>query len=147
MKQWQNTSEVIKWLQNIKNKKLHTLTVFDIQEFYPSIGEKLLKDAVLFANINRKDIEVIFHCRRSLLFHNNEPWIKKDNNGDFDVTMRSYDGPEVFELAGLFMLNMLSKKFDKDNIGLYRDDGLSVFKNYNGHQNYKVRKKMTDLFK
>ena len=110
-------------------------------------GEKLLKDAVLFANISRKDIEVIFHCRRSLLFHNNEPWIKKDNNGDFDVTMRSYDGPEVFELAGLFMLNMLSKKFDKDNIGLYRDDGLSVFKNYNGHQNYKVRKKMTDLFK
>ena len=141
--QWQNTSEVKKWFQNI----IHTFTIFDIQEFYPSIGEKLLKDAVLFANINRKDIEVIFHCRRPLLFHNNEPWIKKDNNGDFDVTMRSYDGPEVFELAGLFMLNMLSKKFDKDNIGLYRDDGLSVFKNYNGHQNYKVRKKMTDLFK
>ena len=62
--QWQNTSEVIKWFQNIKNKKLHTLTVFDIQEFYPSIVEKLLKDAVLFAqthvNISRKDIEGIF---------------------------------------------------------------------------------------
>ena len=145
--QWQNTSEVKKWFQNI----IHTFTIFDIQEFYPSIGEKLLKDAVLFAqtytNICRKDIEVIFHCRRSLLFHNNEPWIKKDNNGDFDVTMRSYDGPEVFELAGLFMLNMLSKKFDKDNIGLYRDDGLSVFKNYNGHLNDKVQKEMIDLFK
>ena len=145
--QWQNTSEVKKWFQNI----IHTFTIFDIQEFYPSIGEKLLKDAVLFAqtytNISRKDIEVIFHCRRSLLFHNNEPWIKKDNNGDFDVTMRSYDGPEVFELAGLFMLNMLSKKFDKDNIGLYRDDGLSVFKNYNGHLNDKVQKEMIDLFK
>ena len=82
---------------------------------------KLLKDAVLFAqtytNISRKDIEVIFHCRRSLLFHNNEPWIKKDSNGDFDVTMGSFDGAEVCDLAGLFMLNELSKKFDKDNIG------------------------------
>ena len=75
--QWQNTSEVIKLFQNMKNKKLHRFTVFDIQEFYPSIGEKLLKDAVLFAqtytNISRKDNEVILHCRRSLLFHNNEP--------------------------------------------------------------------------
>ena len=41
--------------------------------------------------------------------------------------MGSYDGVEVRELAGLFMLNELSKTFDKDNIGLYRDNGLSVF--------------------
>ena len=51
------------------------------------------------------------------------------------------------ELAALFMLNELSKKFDKDNIGLYRDDGLSVFKNYKGHQNDKVWKEMIDIFK
>ena len=147
--QWQNTSEVIKWFQNMKNKKLHRFTVFDIQEFYPSIGEKLLKDAVLFAqtytNISRKDIEVIFNCRRSLLFHNNEPWIKNDSNGDFEVAMGSYDGAELCELAGLFMLNEVSNKLDKDNIGLCRDDGLSFFKNYNGHQNDKVRKEMIDL--
>ena len=147
--QWQNTSEVIKWFQNMKNKKLHRFTVFDIQEFYPSIGEKLLKDAVLFAqtytNISRKDIEVIFHCRRSLLFHNNEPWIKNDSNGDFEVAMGSYDGAELCELAGLFMLNRVSNKLDKDNIGLYRDDGLSFFKNYNGHQSDKFRKEMIDL--
>ena len=147
--QWQNTSEVIKLFQNMKNKKLHRFTVFDIQEFYPSIGEKLLKDAVLFAqtytNISRKDNEVIFHCRRSLLFHNNEPWIKNDSNGDFEVAMGSYDGAELCELAGLFMLNEVSNKLDKDNIGLCRDDGLSFLKNYNGHQNDKVRKEMIDL--
>ena len=77
--QYQNISEVIKWFQNIKNKKLHTFNVFDIQEFYPSIGETLPKDAFLFtqthANINPKDTEVIFNCRKSLLFQNNEPWI------------------------------------------------------------------------
>ena len=81
------------------------------------------------------------------MFHDNEPWIKKDSNDDFDVTMGSYDGAEVCELAGLFMLIELSKIFDEDNIGLYRDDGLSVFKNNNGHQNDKVRKEMIDSIK
>ena len=133
----QNSSEVIKWFKNIGNKILHTFSVFDIQEFYPSIGEKLLKDAILFAqthaNISRKDIEVIFHSRRWLLFHDNKGWIKKDSNGYFDVTMWSYDGAEVCELVGLFILQKLSKKFDKDKIGLYRNDVLSVFKNHDGH--------------
>ena len=50
---------------------------------------------------------------------------------------------EVCELAGLFILKKLSKKFGKDSIGLYRDDGLSVFKNHDGHQNDKVGKDMT----
>ena len=62
--QWKNSSEVIKWFKNIKNKNLHTFTVFHIQKFYPSIREKLLKYPVLFAQthtkINRKDIEAIF---------------------------------------------------------------------------------------
>ena len=120
--QWQNSSEVIKWFKNIKNKNLHTFTVVDIQEFYPCISEKFLKDAALFAqthtDINRKDIEVIFHCFRSLLFHDKEPWIKNDSNGDLDVTTGSHEGAEVCQLAGLFILNELSKKFDKDNIGL-----------------------------
>ena len=80
------------------------------------------------------------------MFNNNKPWINKDSNGDFDVTMGSYDGAEMCEQVGLFMLNELSKKFGKDNIGLYRDDGLSDFKNYNGHQNDKVRKEVIDLF-
>ena len=59
--------------------------------------------------------------------------------------MGSYDRAEVCDLAGLFMLNELSKEFDKDNIGLYRADGL--FKSYNDHQNDKGRKEMIDLFK
>ena len=47
----------------------------------------------------------------------------------------------------MFILNELSKTFDKDNTGLYRDDGLSVFEDYNRHQNDKFRKEMIDLFK
>ena len=123
-------SEVIKWFQNIKNKKLHTFTVFDIQEFYPSIGEKLLKDAILFAqthaNISRKD----HYC--------------------FIITSHGLKKIAMVTSMSLWEVTTEQKCLSwlaKDNIGLYRDDGLSVFKNYNGHQNDKVRKKMTDLFK
>ena len=130
-------------VQEDQKQNLHTFTIFYIQEFYPSVGKKILKDAVLFAqthtNISRKNIEMIFPCHDSLLFNDNKPWIKKDGNGDFNVTMESYDGAEVCQLPGLFMLNELSKMFDKDNIGLYRDDGLSVFKYHNGHQNFRKR--------
>ena len=57
--------------------------------------------------------------------------------------MWSYDGAEVCEPAGLFLLNKLSKKFDKDKIGLYRNDGQSVFKNHDGNQNDKVGEDIT----
>ena len=43
--------------------------------------------------------------------------------------MGSYDGPEVCELVGAFLLNNLSHVMDKTSVGLYRDDGLDVFKN------------------
>ena len=37
--------------------------------------------------------------------------------------------------------------FEKNSIGLCRDDRLSTFRNYNGHQSDKVRKDLTELFK
>ena len=47
----------------------------------------------------------------------------------FDVTMGSYDRAEICELVGIYILNTLPSKYDKYNIGLYRDNGLAVFKN------------------
>ena len=61
--------------------------------------------------------------------------------------MGSLYGAELCELTGLFMLNELSKTFIKENTGIYRDDGLSVFKNYSAHQLDKARKEMIELFK
>ena len=46
--------------------------------------------------------------------------------------MRVYDGAEVCELVGTFLLDNISENYDKNSIGLYRDDGLSVFKNKSG---------------
>ena len=42
-----------------------------------------------------------------ILFDKTSVWVKKDNP-DFDVTMGSYDGAEVYELIGLYLLNLLS---------------------------------------
>ena len=43
--------------------------------------------------------------------------------------MGSYDGAEVCELVGLFLLNELNEFFGKDIVELYRDDGLAIVKN------------------
>jgi len=50
-------------------------------------------------------------------------------------------------INGLFILNNLSKKYNSSNIGLYRDDGLAVFKNINGHQADKIRKDFHSTFR
>ena len=58
--------------------------MFDIKDFYPSIKESLLIEALEFAKqhviINSKDRETIFHARKSLLYKEREPWIKKQSN-------------------------------------------------------------------
>ena len=89
--------------------------------------------------ITRKDVEVIFHAPKSVLYINREPWVKKEG-GSFDVTMWAYDGAEVCEHNGIYMLYLIGKKYDSKNIELYRDDGLVVFKNESGPASEKNKK-------
>ena len=65
----------------------------------------------------------------------------------FDVTMGAYDGAEVCELVGIFILNKISEKYDKNDIGLYRDDGVAVFKNVSGPESERIEKNFQSLFK
>ena len=53
--------------------------------------------------------------------------MKKDSW--FNVTMGAYLGAEVCEVVGIFSLDKISVKYDKNSIGLYYDNGLSVFNN------------------
>ena len=87
------------------------------------------------------------HCRKSLLFDKETAWTKKNHSDMFDVTMGSFDGAEVCELIGLFLLNNLSEKYGKNNVGLYRDDGLVLLRNANGPQSERTRKDITREFK
>ena len=61
--------------------------------------------------------------------------------------MRAYDGAEVCEFVGLFLLNNLANKFDKNSVSLYRDVGFALFKNINGHQADKIRNEFYQLLK
>ena len=84
--------------------------------------------------------------RNSLLHHNDDSWVKKDTSVEFNVTMGSYNGVEVCEIVGIFIIDIMRKSFEKRIIGLYSDDVPSIFRNYNDHQNNKVRKDIMKLF-
>ena len=71
----------------------------------------------------------------------------KKGNPEFDVTLGSYDGAELYELVGLYLLVLLSKEFGKQNICLYNDDGLSCFENMSGPDSGKLKKKLFKIFK
>ena len=60
--------------------------------------------------------------------------------------MRSFDGAEVCELVGLYLLNSLAKRFGSENIGLYCDDGLALIKCTSGRLADKVRKDLCAQF-
>ena len=44
------------------------------------------------------------------------------------------------------MLNVLSRKYNKNDFGLYRDDGLAVLKNKSGPQSEQVKKNIQKIF-
>ena len=48
------------------------------------------------------------------------------------MTMESYDGDEVCELVGIYILSGLGQRIDKKDTGLYRDDGLFILRNCDG---------------
>ena len=147
--QWRNTRSVIDWFSDIEDKSQHTFLIFDIVDFYPSISEALLKLSLdyarQFTTISDEDIEIIMHSRKTLLFSNNEPWVKRGNSPMFDVAMGSYDGAEVCELVGLYILHKLTSAYPNGNIGLYRDDGLAVFKNMSARSLDKMRKDFSKI--
>ena len=148
--EWKNTANVINWFKKVESKNSHKLLMFDIKDFYPSIKEDLLIEALEFAKqhvtIKSKDRETIFHTRKSLFYNEGEPWIKKQSN-NFDLTMGSYVEAEACELIGIFMLSLIANKYNLNNIGLYRDDGLEVFKNSSGPQSEKIKKTFQRMLK
>ena len=149
--QWRDSSSVINWFNDIKEKNKCCFVQFDIADFYPSISKDLLQKAIRHAkkyvDLCKKEIDTIMHARNSLLFNKGEIWTKKDGDPKFDVTMGSYDGAEICELVGLYILHKLQTNFKKASIGLYRDDGLACFKDLSGPQADRNRKKFIKIFK
>ena len=80
---WENTSTAISWFENIHRKEDCTFINFDVVDFYPSITELLLEQALDYAaslvDISDNERMIIMHARKSLLFQDGRPWIKKHN--------------------------------------------------------------------
>ena len=141
----------MKWFIDISNKKDNSFIQLDIKEFYPSINEDTLTNAIQFAKlhstIDDKDLRLIMDCKESLLFFDNETWKKNSTESCFDVTMGSFDGAEICELVGLCIPSKLENILPKTNFGLYRDDRLILLRNLNSEQIDKKRKTIIKIFK
>ena len=88
---------VIQWVRKITEKKNKNSIQFDIVNFYPSITEKLLKNAI--------------------------DWAASVTPISDDVLMGAYDSAECCDIVGFYLVHQLQNLGIK--IGLYRDDGLA----------------------
>ena len=115
-----NTQNVIVGLAISRKNYRHSFISFDIIDFYPSIYENLLDQALSWAsslaNISNEDISIIKHDRKSFLSTTENVGRTKNNNSNlFDVTMGSYDRAEICGLVSLFILKQLGKTLGKQN--------------------------------
>ena len=63
------------------------------------------------------------------------------------MTMGSFDGAEVCELVGIYILCFLAKLINKKDCDLYRDDGRLILRYVNGEQIDWIHKNIIKIFK
>ena len=152
--QWQSSDDTLKWFRKILNSDTSgkKFIQFDIENFYPEITEDLLEKASKWASthtyLSDLAIKIIIHARRTILFDGSQTWCKKVNS-KFDVGMGAFDGAEVSELIGLYMLDLVintHQVLPRDNFGLYRDDILGVCGG-SGPVIERIKKKIVQIFK
>ena len=146
-----NTEETIAWFKSIENKNRKSFIQLDIVNYYPSVTEKLLDKALDFAadHTTREPITpeqrmIIKNARKSVLHQGNETWQK--TTGEFDVTMGAYDGAQVTDLIGLYILHILKEQIPEIDFGLYRDDSLGVHKRIPATRMEAIKKKLNSIF-
>ena len=124
--QWRSTKEVIRWFNNLDNKKQLSYLSFDIVDFYPSITDNLLiktlKWAQKYHNIALTEFDAMMHARRTILFdHKGNVWTKKNSKNQFDVSMRANDEAEICELVGLNILTEIHRNIDFTSVDYYTE--------------------------
>ena len=157
MHQWQNTQSALHWFKNIKDPNSYAFLKVDIVSFYPSITSELIKKAIEYGRsldgifIPKADEEMIFQCCKSFLFCDGVPWTKIGLE-NFDVPMGCFDGAEICELVGLYLLHKLTcgneAVFEKKHVGLYRDDVLAIIRlNQSGRSSERlIKPKLNAVF-
>ena len=138
---------MINWFKGLSDKKKLSFIIFDVEIFYPSISKNLLlktlKWARKYVDLSDDEIEVILAARKAFLYLDGEPWTKKGED-IFDVGMGFFDGAEICEMVGLFLLEELQEL--GINVGIYRDDGLGVC-DLTPRGVEKIKKQMSAIFR
>ena len=109
--QWKNTSSIFEWFKNIDRKETCLFSKFDTESFYHSISVRIINKATdsrkKFVFFSNDDIFIIIKTRKTLVFHEQAPWIEKTGNKNFDVPMGWFDGGEVCKLLSSYILRKL----------------------------------------
>ena len=163
LNQWRSTQEVMDWFNGLKDKKKLKFIKFDIVSFYPSITKDLLNKTIawarsvepvhdgcthknMFCESCSEDLDIIYAARKSFVFNNGKAFVKK-GLVNFDVTMGAWDGAEIAELVGLYLLHKMSLNvFERGMFGLYRDDGLAVTKNCDSSNESHLKTNLKNVF-
>ena len=93
-------------------------------------------------------MKILNTARETFLFKDGIPYVKKERNDRFDVPMGAWDGAEVSELCGIYILERLTNSegpFEKSTVRLYRDDGLGVARGTDRTRN-KIREQIEKIF-
>ena len=70
---------------------------------------KAIENAKLYTSITQQQFDIILHARQISLLYKDKPWEKTIDEASFDISMGSYDGAEIWELVGLYILSFLGK--------------------------------------
>ena len=150
LRQLKNTDSAIKWFEGTKSKTRLQFIQIDIVDYYPSVSRELFDRAVQFArnfvDIDERTVKIILNARKTILHHNDGIW-SKNSNSDFDIAMGAYDGAEVTDLIGLYILHNLKEKVPEIDFGLYRDDGLGMHRRIPKTKLNSIVNRIREMFK
>ena len=148
LQQLKNTDEAIAWFKRIDDKNNSLMISCDIVDFYPSISQELFEKTIVFAEkyvvITETEKNILMNARKSVLHSDDAVWTKK--SGLFDVTMGSFDGAQISDLVGLYILHKVKNDIPSLNFALYRDDGIAYHKKMRPQFVDKIRKKLHKVF-
>ena len=109
LRQLKNSQATIQWFKSMENKTRLQFMQIDIVDYYPSITLELFTEVMEFAkshvSIDDLTMDIILNARKSILSHENSTWAK--TSGYFDMTIGAFDGAEVTDLVGIYILYYL----------------------------------------
>ena len=142
--QWHSTEDCIKWFKDYDKNVKCSFIKYDIKDFYPSITEKTVDVALNLTkehmSIPEDKINIIKHCHKSLLFHNDEEKVATLTH-QWVLLME-----QKSELIGCLLLHSLNNIIDPSNHSFYQDDGLIIVDNCTPRKGNVIRKKLHWLF-